>query len=117
MIERFLRKYLRASSLTVFAKNFIIYVSEGCNYASLAVSFSCTVNKDTVNEDKLFLGISFLKILQISVENTCVAGPQACNFIKKRLQHKCFPVNFLRTPFSREQLQWLLFKIRNSNDL
>ena len=55
MIERFLRKYLRASSLTVFAKNFIIYVSEGCNYASLAVSFSCTVNKDTVNEDTVVL--------------------------------------------------------------
>ena len=30
-----------------------------------------------------------------------VAGPQACNVIKKRLQHRCFPVNiekFLRTP-------------------
>ena len=30
-----------------------------------------------------------------------VAGLQACIFIKKRLQHKCFPVNiaiFLRTP-------------------
>ena len=30
-----------------------------------------------------------------------VAGLQACMFIKKRLQHKCFPVNiakFLRTP-------------------
>ena len=32
-----------------------------------------------------------------------VAGhrPQACNFIKKRLRHKCFPSNFakfLRTP-------------------
>ena len=22
-----------------------------------------------------------------------VAGPQACDFIKKRLQHRCFPVN------------------------
>ena len=25
-----------------------------------------------------------------------VAGPQACNFIKKRLQHKCFPVKFAK---------------------
>ena len=23
-----------------------------------------------------------------------VAGPQACNFIRKRLQHRCFPVKF-----------------------
>ena len=30
-----------------------------------------------------------------------VVGLKACNFIKKRLQHRCFPVNvgeFLRTP-------------------
>ena len=59
----------------------------------------------------------FLKILQISVENTCVAGSQACSFTKKRLQQKCFPVKFLRTLFSTEQLGWLLFKIRNSNNL
>ena len=29
-------------------------------------------------------------------------GPEACNFIKKRVWHRCFPVNcakFLRTPF------------------
>ena len=34
-----------------------------------------------------------------------VAGLQATNFIKKRLQHKCFPVNtakFLRTPSLKE---------------
>ena len=53
--------------------------------------------------------------LQISGENTYVAGPQACNFIKKILQHKCFPINFLRIPLSTEQLQWLFFKIRNGN--
>ena len=32
----------------------------------------------------------------------CQSMPQSCNFIKKRLQHRCFPVNFvkfLRTPF------------------
>ena len=38
-------------------------------------------------------------------------GLKACNFIKKRLQHRCFPVNiakFLRTAFSIEHLWWLL---------
>ena len=32
---------------------------------------------------------------------------QACNFIKKRLQHRCFPIKFtksLRTPFVTEHL-------------
>ena len=34
-----------------------------------------------------------------------------CNFIKKRLWHKCLPVNFakfLRTPIFIEHLWWLL---------
>ena len=33
--------------LTVSARNFITYVWEGNNYASVAVSFSCIVNKAT----------------------------------------------------------------------
>ena len=48
-------------------------------------------------------------------ENTCVgeflfnkvAGLQAYNSIKKRLQHRCFPVNiakYLRTAFDRAPL-------------
>ena len=59
----------------------------------------------------------FLKILQISVENTYVAGPQTCHLMKNRLQQNFFPVIFLRTPLSTEQLRWLIFKIRNSNNL
>ena len=37
--------------------------------------------------------------------------PNTCNFIKKRLWHRCLPVNFekfLGTPFFIEQLWWLL---------
>ena len=40
-----------------------------------------------------------------------VSGPQVCNFINKKLQHRCFPVNiakFLRTTFFIEHLWWLL---------
>ena len=40
-----------------------------------------------------------------------VAGLEACDFIKKRLPHKYFPVKFakfLRTPFFTEHFQWLL---------
>ena len=38
----------------------------------------------------------------------------ACNFIKKRLWHRCFPVNFAkfrRTPFLTEHLRWLLLTL------
>ena len=39
------------------------------------------------------------------------AGLKICNSIKKRLQHSYFPVKlakFLKTPFFREEFQWLL---------
>ena len=39
----------------------------------------------------------------------------ACNFIKKRLQRKCFPMKyekFLRAVFLQNHLRWLLLKIR-----
>ena len=51
-----------------------------------------------------------LKISQNSQENTCVR----VYFLKKRLFHGCFPVNFvkfLRTPFCTEHLRWLLLYI------
>ena len=39
---------------------------------------------------------------------------EACNFIKKGLWHRCFPVNFVefpRTHFLTEHLWWLLLNI------
>ena len=44
-------------------------------------------------------------------------GLKACNFIKKRLQHRCFLLNFVkvwRKAFSLEHLRWLLLRILNS---
>ena len=60
----------------------------------------------------------FLEISQNSQENTCArvsfliklqAAP--ATLLKKKLWHRCFPVNlakFLRTPFFTEHLWWLL---------
>ena len=51
-------------------------------------------------------------IWRYSQENTCIGTSlDLFNFIKKRLQHKCLPVNtgkFLRTACFIEHLQWLL---------
>ena len=73
---------------------------------SEAVAKSCSVKK------------VFLEILQTSQENTCarvffnkVAGLGPVTLLKKRLWHRCIPVNmvkFLRTPFLKEPLPWLL---------
>ena len=46
------------------------------------------------------------------------AGLKVCNFIKERLQYRCFPMKFttfLRIPFFTEHIRWLLLQIlRNS---
>ena len=46
-----------------------------------------------------------------------VVGLKACNFIKRRLQHKCFPVKFakcLRVPFLQNLFSRVLFFLQNS---
>ena len=57
----------------------------------------------------------FLEILQNSQENTYANSLccKACNFIKKKLWHRCFPVNFwkfLRTPFIKNTSGRLLLQ-------
>ena len=52
-----------------------------------------------------------LKISRNSQKNTCARVPFLVKLLKKRLWHRCFPVNFaksLRTPFFTEHLRWLL---------
>ena len=56
----------------------------------------------------------FLEIWQNSQENTCARGLSPATLLKKTLWHRFFPVNFvkfLRTPFYREHLWWLLLVI------
>ena len=58
----------------------------------------------------------FLKIYQISLENSCVGvsfeqSCRACNFIKKKLQHSCICekfAKFLRTPILKNIRERLL---------
>ena len=66
---------------------------------------------------KLFLKIlqysKSCKILQIFFNEN--VGLQSCNFFKKRLQHRCFPVNiakFLRTPVLKNICQRLFERFR-----
>ena len=57
---------------------------------------------------------NFTKLTEIhlcqSFVSTKVVGLRSATLLKKRLRHKCFPVNlaiFLRTPFLIEHLRWL----------
>ena len=63
----------------------------------------CSVRKGDFRNFTKFTG----KHLCHSLFFDKVAGRPACNFIKKRLWHRCFPMNFvefLRTPFFTEHL-------------
>ena len=64
---------------------------------------------------------AFLEFSQNSQENTSARvsfliknlGPHACNLLRKRLWHRCLPVNFakfLRAPCFMEHLWWLLLE-------
>ena len=57
----------------------------------------------------------FLEISQNSQENTCASAFFLKKLLlKKRLSHKCFPVNFakfLRAPFLKDHHWWLLLEI------
>ena len=58
----------------------------------------------------------FLRSMLESLLNK-VARLKFCNFIKTRLQHRCFPVNIakcLRTSFFTEHLRWQLFSLINA---
>ena len=63
------------------------------------------VRRDRSSRQRCSIKKLLIKISQYSQENTYVgfvAGLISCNFIKKRLQHKCFPasiVKFLRIAF------------------
>ena len=69
----------------------------------------CFVRKDVLKTFAIFAG----KLVLAAVLNK-VAGLKTCNFIKKRLQHQCFPVNitkYLRTLIFKSICERLLRKI------
>ena len=91
------------------------------NFANFTCKNTCVgVSFDRSSHWRCSVGKVFLKILQISQENTCVGmllTKFVKSFIKKRLQHRCFPVNFakfLRTHFFNELLWGLLLKVFSS---
>ena len=45
---------------------------------------------------KMLIKKLLLRISQYSQENTCVAGLKTCDFIKRRLQYRCFTVNIAK---------------------
>ena len=60
----------------------------------------CSVRKRVLRNFAKFRGKHLCQVLFFNK----VAGPEPATLLKKRLRHRCFPVNFakfLRTPFSQ----------------
>ena len=79
-----------------------------CNFTSLDFFISNRFIKKAVAQTSSVKKV-FLEISQNSKETTLQAAP--ATLLKKRLWHRCFPVNiakYLRTPFFTEHLWWLL---------
>ena len=79
--------------------------------------------KNIFIEQEVFYKKTITKNFKIFTEETCVVasfliknpGLQLCNFIKTRLQHRCFPVNiakFLKTPILKNICERLSERFR-----
>ena len=51
--------------------------------------------------------------MKTAVLESILTSLQACNFIKKRLQHRCFPANIFKNSFFVEHLRLLLLRLRD----
>ena len=83
-----------------------------CNIRSSRPEVFC--KKGVLRNFKKFTGKHLCQCLFLNK----VAGLSPATLLKKRLWHRCFPVNlakFLRTPFFREHLWWLLFNQMQAN--
>ena len=118
-------KKLNSYSILCLQETFYVFGQ----YAIIAAVLTSLINPNNFKNQKqiteaavrrYFSKQVFLEISQYSQQITCVgvsfkkvAGLNASNVIKKRLQHRCSPVNFakfLRTAFFIENLRWLLLE-------
>ena len=92
----YLKEQVRSSDLYLIPLNSNIDVTHiTVNDISVGVEAEAVVQRCSVKK-------VFLEISQNSQENTCARVSFLITLLKKRLWHRCFPVNFakfLRTPF------------------
>ena len=116
----FLRRKLKVGfkALNTVQVSAVLKTTLKCYQHSEAVVPRCSVKK------------VFLEISQNSQEKTCTrvsfliklqaSGLRPATLLKKRLWHRCFPMNFvkfLRTAFFIEHLWWLLFSNKKNDEI
>ena len=90
-----------------------------CNFTekkSLARVLSCEFCE--IFKNTFFFRKPLMAVLDITgIRKPEFSKKPACNFVKKRLWYRCFPMSsskFLRTPIFIEHLLWLLFYFPNN---
>ena len=122
-----LRRGYRGPRITVFVCSFVPV--SFCIFDYLYLDFwlfvDCFVTSTLSRSSHLevFVKKVFLEILENSQEDTCVRVSfliklqtfmRPATLLKKRLWHRCFPVNFakfIKTRFHTEHLRWLLLTV------
>ena len=109
MFEKVLNKTLKSTKRKLMTKSWDIDIQTFNDIKSNLLQIKCSSSYPEVFCKKVFLEIS-----QNSQENTCaraffnkVAGLRPPALLKKKLRHRCFPVNFVkfrRTLFYRTPL-------------
>ena len=97
------RSYLIVVRLSVASWRSTLII-QSVYYGQIESSHRCSIAKSVLKNFAIFTG----KFLCWSLFWTKL---QACNFLKKRLQHRYFPVNvvkFSRTPILKYICKWLL---------
>ena len=104
-------RFWKKQPLEVFCRKVVLKIFQGKHFVGVSlIKFVktckiCDIFKSTYFEEHLQTTASVLNK---------IAGPKVSNFIKKRLQHRCFLVKFakfLRTPISKNIYERLLLSI------
>ena len=91
-------------------------------YPGAVKSIQCQIHKLRSSHPEVFFKNGILRnFTKFTGKHLCqslffnnVAGPRPVTLLKKRLWHRCFPVNFvkfLRTPFYIKHIWWLLLQV------
>ena len=113
---KFFKGYLPQILLRPFLNNLsqiLCNVNKNSDLTRFNMNRLSNMNLFNLTRLNMKLNVAYVSLKYMKIPSTISDKilPQPATLLKKRLWHKCFPVNFvklLRTPFLTEHLWWLL---------
>ena len=109
LVWRFLFSLFRFWAISI---NFRFLIFSGLSQTFENSTLGLSEGETLANSGEKIVRLSQVEpILEPTTPTTPTSGMRPATLLKKRAWHRCFPVNFvkfLRTPFFKEHLQWLL---------